>query len=66
MLKFSIQLLDAYSPLKSLARGYCLTLNDENKLITSLEQVAVHEKITIQYSDGKIKAEILNKEKNNE
>lgn len=61
-----IQLLDAYSPLKSLARGYCLTLNDENKLITSLEQVAVHEKITIQYSDGKIKAEILNKEKNNE
>lgn len=62
----TVQLLDAYSPLKSLARGYSMTLNDHHELITSIEMISIHDQISVQFKDGTITAEVMDKEKNHE
>lgn len=46
--------LDALSPLKVLARGYSLTLNADNQLVRSTEDVAPGTEMVTRVSDGKI------------
>ncbi len=49
--------LDAYSPLKTLARGYSIT-QKEGKVIKSKTQLKVGEIVDIRFTDGKIQAKI--------
>ena len=46
-----IQLLDAYSPLKVLSRGYSVTYKND-KVITSVDDVQIEDKLTIRLSNG--------------
>lgn len=43
--------LDALSPLKTLSRGYCITLK-EGKIIKSAKDLEAGDKINLKYSDG--------------
>lgn len=58
-------LLDAYSPLKSLLRGYSLVYK-EKRLLTSISDVEKEDKVKIQLSDGIFYAAVLEKEKQDE
>ncbi len=49
--------LDAFSPLKTLARGYTLTKQD-GKVIKSVEHIQEQERLQIQFIDGEIEAEV--------
>ena len=56
----NIALLDSYSPLKTLARGYSVvTLTKTNKIIKSKEDVSKDDVINIKLSDGQIKASVI-------
>lgn len=61
------KLLDAYSPLKSLTRGYAIIENKEGNSIKSANNIYVGDTLTITLQDGKIiaKAEEIIKEKDN-
>lgn len=50
--------LEAMSPLKTLARGYSITLNKDGKSIKSVKDVNKDEKIEIVVEDGKISATV--------
>lgn len=56
--------LDAMSPLKVLTRGYAMTQNGEGKVIRSVEQVELGERITVSLSDGKLSATVMEKRGN--
>ncbi len=56
-----VALLDAYSPLKSLSRGYTIA-SSENQVITSINQLNEKQTFELTFQDGKIKAEVLSKE----
>ena len=58
-----ISSLDSLSPLKVLNRGYGLVKHD-NKIIKSIDDVNIDEKIDLELKDGKIKALVTYKEKN--
>lgn len=60
-----IQLLDAYSPLKILLRGYSLTRMDGHCL-KSINDVEVNEMIVTTLGDGELYSKVLKKEKNHE
>ena len=51
--------LDTLSPLKTLARGYSLTANEDGKIVKSVKQLNEGDKVTIQFQDGKANAKIL-------
>ena len=53
-----INQLQLVSPLATIARGYSVTRNNEEKVVNSITQVATGEDISIQVSDGAIKARI--------
>lgn len=55
-------LLDAYSPLKVLTRGYAVALK-EKKLLKSIEQVAIGDPITVRLQDGTLRAAVADKKK---
>ncbi len=46
--------LDAFAPLKVLARGYSLSFNQEGKVVQSITAVNPQEDMTVRVSDGKI------------
>lgn len=50
--------LDALSPLSSLARGYSVVSVDD-KVVTSISDVALNQKIAIQVTDGTIDATVI-------
>ena len=55
-----VALLDSYSPLKTLARGYSVvTSSSTSKVIKRTSDVSVGEDINIQLEDGKIKAQVI-------
>lgn len=56
-LKHQVHLLDAYSPLKSMSRGYAL-IEHQGELVKSVKQLEVGEELSIQLSDGQVTAEI--------
>jgi len=51
--------LDALSPLKIMERGYNVAYDDSGRLLSSVEQVKPHDHIEINFSDGKVEAEII-------
>ena len=51
-----VSLLDSYSPLKTMNRGYSLVTNVENKCIKSVKDVASGDKINVKVIDGVINA----------
>lgn len=57
-------LLDAYSPLKVLARGYSVT-EDDHGVISGVDQVKKGQRIHTIVKDGFITSEVIEKEKNN-
>lgn len=58
-----LQKLDALSPLKSLQRGYSI-VTTQNKVITSIHDVAVNDSIVIDVTDGQIIAHVLETKEN--
>lgn len=54
-----IALLDSYSPLKTLSRGYSTVQDEAGKVISSLKDVNVNDKILIRVIDGKINAVVV-------
>lgn len=52
-----MHLLDAYSPLKSMSRGYAL-VEHKGELIRSVKQLEVGTDLSIQFRDGLVAAEI--------
>lgn len=54
----TISKLDALSPLKTLTRGYCIT-QKEGSVVTSVKQVSQNDKLELQFSDGKIGAQVI-------
>lgn len=60
-----LSLLNAYSPLNSLQRGYSLTYQDDH-LIRSIEAVELQKSLRIQFKDGHILALATGKESHHE
>lgn len=54
-----IEQLQLVSPLATIARGYSVVRNANNKVINSVKQVTINDEISIQVSDGTIKATIV-------
>lgn len=57
-------LLNAFSPLQILSRGYSIVLHDDH-IVSSVEMAEVDEKVTIRMQDGLLQATITQKEKSN-
>ena len=54
----TISKLDALSPLKTLTRGYCIAEHND-KIIKSVNDLNVDDKITLKFTDGEKLANIL-------
>jgi len=54
-----IEQLHLVSPLGTIARGYSVTRDNNNKVISSITQVDIDDEISVQVSDGLIKAKVL-------
>jgi exodeoxyribonuclease VII large subunit len=54
-----IEQIQLVSPLATIARGYSITRNKDNKVVNSILQVTPNDEITVQVSDGSIKARVL-------
>jgi exodeoxyribonuclease VII large subunit len=54
-----IEQIQLVSPLATIARGYSISRNNDNEVIKSIAQVAFNDEITIQVTDGSIKARVL-------
>lgn len=52
-------LADAYSPLKTLARGYSVVQSKEGKAIKSINDLKIEEDVNIIFEDGEAKARVL-------
>ncbi|MBR3694433.1 MAG: exodeoxyribonuclease VII large subunit, partial [Erysipelotrichales bacterium] len=55
--KQTILLLDAYSPLQLLQKGYTLTYSN-NTMIKSIDQLQIHDQIKVKFADGTAYAQI--------
>lgn len=55
--------LDAMSPLKVLARGYSLAMDQEHHLLTSVDQVRPGQGIDLRLSDGSLDCTVMKKRK---
>ena len=62
-LKIEMASLDALSPLAVLRRGYSIAENEKGEIISSVGQIKQNERVQIRLTDGKLKAEILETEK---
>ena len=58
----AVSKLDAMSPLKVLSRGYAMTTNEQGEVVRSVKQVEPGERLTINLSDGRVSATVINKE----
>jgi exodeoxyribonuclease VII large subunit len=54
-----IEQLQLVSPLATIARGYSVTRNKDNEVISRVDQVSTNEEISVQLSDGKIRATVV-------
>lgn len=54
-----IEQIQLVSPLATIARGYSITRSNNNEVINSIAQVALNDEITVQVTDGSIKARVL-------
>ncbi|MFV0246543.1 MAG: exodeoxyribonuclease VII large subunit [Mycoplasmatales bacterium] len=55
------ELIDTLNPLSILSKGYSV-VQQEEKVLKSINQVQINDKIDIRLNDGVLKAEVLNKE----
>lgn len=62
MLELSASTLDALSPLKVLARGYCVGYQANGKVLQNSQEVSVGEAIRLQLSRGMLHCEVIDKE----
>jgi exodeoxyribonuclease VII large subunit len=53
--------LDGASPVKKFAQGYSYTVNAEGKNISSKDDVAVGDELTVYLREGKLGVEVKNK-----
>lgn len=53
-----VQMLNAVSPLKTLERGYSITLTDQGKVIHSTKEVAIGQTVTTRLSDGTLQCTV--------
>ena len=58
----AISKLDAMSPLKVLTRGYSIAQTEQGKVLRSVRQVEIGERIYISLSDGSLRATVMQKE----
>lgn len=58
----AISKLDAMSPLKVLTRGYSMAQTEQGKVLRSVRQVEIGERIYISLSDGSLRATVMQKE----
>lgn len=56
-LKHQAHLLDAYSPLKSMSRGYAL-IEHEQQHVTTIDQLSIGDEMKVQFVDGQVVAEV--------
>lgn len=63
-LEINVKLLDAYSPLKILERGYSITMKDK-QVIHHINEIEIKDQIQIHLQDGILQAEVNYKEKKN-
>ena len=56
-----IEQLHIVSPLATIARGYSITRNEENKVIKKTSEVAIGDALSIQLSDGIIYSQVTSK-----
>lgn len=54
-----IEQLQLVSPLATIARGYSVTRDNNDKVISSVEHVATGDKINVQVADGQINAKVI-------
>lgn len=54
-----IEQLQLVSPLATIARGYSVIRNIEHEVISSVTQVSANDEISVQVTDGSIKAKVL-------
>lgn len=54
-----ISKLEALSPLKIMERGYSLTFNENQKLISKIAQVNQNDEITVRLSDGSLQCKVM-------
>jgi exodeoxyribonuclease VII large subunit len=62
-LKIEMASLDALSPLAVLRRGYSIVAREDGKIISSVKQLKQNGHVQIRLSDGKLKAVVLETEK---
>lgn len=53
-----IEQLQLVSPLATIARGYSVTRNSKNKVISSVTQLVINDEISVQIADGLINAKV--------
>lgn len=63
-LKIKMASLDALSPLSVLKRGYSITQNEKGEILHNIEQISIEENVQIRLANGKLKAKVIEKEKN--
>ncbi len=54
----NVKLLDAYSPLKILARGYGAVYDEKGKTVRTVKDIHVNETISVRLTDGTVLSEI--------
>jgi len=54
-----IEQLQLVSPLATIARGYSVTRNCKNEVVTKVDQLSTDEEISLQLSDGRISARVI-------
>jgi exodeoxyribonuclease VII large subunit len=64
-LEHQMALLDSFSPLKVVDRGYSI-VNKESKVIKSFDQIKVGDKVKVRLSKGSFEAKVINTSKNDE
>lgn len=63
-LALKLEALDALSPLSTLSRGYSITKNEKEKVISSIKQVEENELLITQLNDGQLVSRIEAKKAN--
>ncbi len=53
--------LDAMSPLKVLSRGYSIAETDQGKLLRSVTQVELGQRVRLRLADGTLSATVMEK-----
>ncbi|MFS1512225.1 exodeoxyribonuclease VII large subunit [Chengkuizengella sp. SCS-71B] len=57
-LSSNVRQLDALSPLKVMDRGYSLVYNEDEKIVKSVEQIQIDQKIQVKLKDGKLDCQV--------